>query len=118
MSNYLTILDIPEHRAGTTWEGIILTLLDENDDPVSLTGADFVMQVRDRADGEGTLLLELTSDDGEITIAGNGETATVNKVLVDIAPGTRHWAAQVTLANGDVHVAWAGQWPILPKLIS
>lgn len=114
--DYQTVQDLPPHRQGTTWSGARITIPNAEDELIDLTGANITMRIMDRADGEGTTLLDIPTDTGNVTIAGNGTMATFAPCLINVEPGTRHYRIKVAYGNGTVYVPVVGQWPILPEL--
>lgn len=108
-----TTLNLPTQKRGDTWDGGVITLTDADDEPISLAGATLLMQVRQAANRESLLLLSLSSTDGEIVIAGDGESATIQPVVVDILPGTRHYEIQIIFADGSKRTPFEGTWPIV-----
>lgn len=59
--------------------------------PVSQTGNDFVLQVRERANSNSRLVLELSTDNGRITVTGARVVLLVEAADMKIAAGTYYY---------------------------
>jgi hypothetical protein len=69
-----------------------LPLRFENDGvPVSQTGNDFLLQVRERANTNSRLILELSTDNGRITVDGARVILLVEAADMKIAAGTYYY---------------------------
>lgn len=112
-------LTLPAAKRDTTWGGAILSWTDAAGDPVDLTGASILFQVRNKPGREGRLELSLTSAAGKIDIANDGESATIEPVAaadMDLQPGVKYWEVRLTLADGTVDKSLYGTWEILGDL--
>lgn len=93
----------PDHRAGTTWCGYALTILDADEDPVDLTGAIIGLSWRDSSDdvvmnwtlGAG---IELDADPTSGTLFVNGPG------IIDVTPGLLRYDLKIWMPSGEVFV--------------
>ncbi|MCD0459961.1 hypothetical protein [Roseiconus lacunae] len=108
-----TIINLPDHPAGDTWQGFAETVLAYADEsPINLAGASLLMQVKRRR-SDRMPVLELSSDTSDITIVdATGGVFSISPQSIDLNPGDYVYDLQVTLRNGDVMTPIQGNWKI------
>lgn len=92
-----------DHRAGTTWCGYALTILDNDGSPIDLTDA--VMRIMWR-DGSDDVVMDWTLGDG-IELDGDPTAGTVlvhGPGVIDVAPGRLRFDFKIWMPSGEVFV--------------
>lgn len=102
-------VDLADHRTGDTFVGHTFTVLDEDDVPVSLTGATISIQFRSGK----RLVGEMDLSDGLSVVSASGGTFRIDPQTVDYEPTVLDYDAQVTTSGGDVYTVASGRWCIL-----
>lgn len=107
-------------KQGKTWEQP-LTWLDENEDPVDLTGAALQFQVRaDWADNEepGTDPVVDLSLGAGITLVGDDIVLRVESTATEAIPAATYLCEmEVTWAGGDVEQVFSGTVTVEPEVV-
>lgn len=103
---------------GATLRDTVTWRAGEPSAPVDLTGCTARMQVRDKI-ASPTVLLELTTENGGISLGGTAGTVTL--YLDDEATAAITWTAgvydlEIVLADGDVRRFLAGVVVVLPEV--
>lgn len=99
--------NLPDHRTGDTFRAIDVTLKIANE-PVDLTGATVLLQVRpDPTSATVSMTLATSFPD-----AVNG-IMRINEQAVTLASGLYYYDLQVTLAGGFRETYLTGTWQIL-----
>ncbi|WP_436715825.1 hypothetical protein U8335_26740 [Roseiconus lacunae] len=108
-----TIINLPDHPAGDTWQGVTETVLEyEDESPLNLVDASLLMQIKRRR-SDRMPVLELSSDTSDITIVdATGGVFSIGPQSIDLSPGDYVYDLQVTLRNGDVMTPIQGNWKI------
>lgn len=104
--------DLGPYRQGDTWFGLIAGPLSFDDVAQSLTGGRVLMTVRKGPKRGDVRLQSWDSDEGEVTIAGDGSTATIPEEVLEMTPGVWWYDIQVTLASGTVVTPWYGTFEV------
>lgn len=78
--------------------GLVITHENPDGTPINLTGMTARMQIRDSADD--SLILELTTENGRITLGGTAGTITLAVTAADTAALTRGGVYDLELVNG------------------
>jgi hypothetical protein len=106
---------IPPALRGDTWPGIASITIQTSGVPVSLSGANIKMQLRE--DIDSPVALELSTNNGGITITDplNG-VFQLPPQIIDVPFDTYNYDIQVTFPNGTVKTYLAGTWQITPDV--
>lgn len=103
MSANAVTMNEMDHRAGTTWCGYALTILDEEQNPIDLTGA--VMRITWR-DANDDLVMDWTLGDGIELDADPtvGVLFVTGPGIIDVAPGLLRYDFKIWMPSGEVFV--------------
>lgn len=106
--------NFPNHRRGDTFNGYQFEI-NQNGDPVDLTGADIKIQFRTTPESRN-VVLEWSTEDGSITISG-AESNVINMGIkegseMDVAPGTYKYDIHVLLSSGVTNTYVKGSMKI------
>lgn len=93
------LLDITIEQGATF--NLIMTYQDENGDPINLTGMTARMQLRRQASSAETLI-NLTTENGRITLGGVAGTIALSVSATDTAALTGSGVYDFELVNGPV----------------
>jgi hypothetical protein len=112
MAQDIQVYNIPNHLRGDTWVGIPEIIIRTNGQPLSLSGANILMQFR--KDIDSSVALELSTDNNGIVItdALNGKLS-IPEVLITMQYGTYKYDLQVTASSGFVKTYLMGTWKIV-----
>lgn len=98
--------NLPEHRTGDTFRALDC-VLKINGQPVDLTGATILCQVRSSPEGAVAMTLATSLPDPV-----NG-VFRINEQAVNILPARYYYDVQITRANGFRETYLTGLWEIL-----
>lgn len=112
MAQDIQVYNIPNHLRGDTWSGIPEIIIQKDGQPLSLSGANILMQFR--KDIDSSVALELSTDNNGIVItdAVNGKLS-IPEVLITMQYGTYQYDLQITLADNFVKTYLKGTWKIV-----
>lgn len=105
-------IDLDDHQTGDTFPGKVFTVLDDNDDPVDISGATIEMQFRSGKRLVGTL----DTNSGVSFVSATDGTFRIDEQVISYAPGVLVYDAQVTTADGKVYTVASGRWVILQEV--
>ena len=106
---------IPPALRGDTWPGITSISITISGVPVSLSGANIKMQLREDIDSPVALELS-TSNSGIVITNPLGGTFQIPPQIINIPFGTYNYDIQVTFPSGTVTTYIAGIWQITPDI--
>lgn len=106
---------IPNHKKGDTWIGIETITINRNGQPLDLTNAKAIMQVRFQPDSP--IAVEFSSDNNTILFtAPTSGILQIPSQIVDIPAGKYLWDLQIILSTGEVKTFLEGDWTILNEI--
>ena len=110
MSTDTAIYNIPRHRRGDTWDGILALGFKENGIPVNLSGAVVSMELRE--DYDAPVALTFTTNDSSILIQNSLSSINIAPRIIDIPPATYLYDIQVVYPTMRVKTYLQGSWEI------
>lgn len=110
MSVDVAIYNIPKHRRGDTWDGILSLGIKENGVPVNLSGSVVSMELRE--DYDAPVTLTFTTTDSSISINANLSSISIPARIIDIPPSKYMYDIQVTYPTSRTKTYVQGNWEI------
>jgi len=109
--------DIPAHMVGDTWKGIYKITLVRNSFPVNLTDCAIKIQFRSIYNLASPVVLELTTENNDITILDPDEgIIRVEERVVDIPIGIYNYDLAVITPTGRKTTYLIGTWEVNPRI--
>lgn len=113
-----TTVNLPDHVKGDTFPrldffvGKVVVVDDvETEEPIDLTGAKLLMQVRPKVSSE-LIYLELEDGDGLTLTYPDFGRFEIDEQIIDIPVGTHYYDIEITLPTGVKFTWFIGTWTI------
>jgi hypothetical protein len=111
-------VNLPSHIKGDTFPKldffvgkVVVVDSVETEEPIDLTGAYILMQVRPKVNSE-LVYLELESGDGLTLTYPDFGRFEIDEQIIDIPVGTHYYDIEITLASGVKFTWFIGTWTI------
>lgn len=109
------IYNIPPARRGDTWDGINSIAVKISGIPLSFSGCEVSIQLREFIDSPVALTIS-TSNSGIEVIMPAATAVRVLPQIIDIPFAKYYYDFQVTTPAGYTKTYMAGYWPIVPDI--